>query len=119
MCMRGTRKVSSCGYVGNWQGSDACLVNGVDVYEEVRKMGKFVMVPRTRGISTTDIVGRMLLFAKEHHQKKSAMSAPSRLDEVKHELAPASFRAGSNGFLAVYHPFYCTRTTRVLACSFM
>eukprot|EP00392_Amoebophrya_sp_AT5.2_P009322 g9350.t1 len=44
-------------------GSDPCIVDGVDVYDTARAMGRFRMVPRTRGISTTDIVGRMLLAA--------------------------------------------------------
>lgn len=30
-------------------------------------MGKYLTIPRTEGISTTDIVGRMLLMTKSHH----------------------------------------------------
>ncbi len=29
--------------------------------------GKYLTIPRTEGISTTDIVGRMLLMTKSHH----------------------------------------------------
>lgn len=29
--------------------------------------GKYMSVPRTEGISTTDIVGRMLLMSRSHH----------------------------------------------------
>jgi len=49
-------------------GDDPCLVDGRDVYEAARKAGRFVTIPRTEGISTTDIVGRLLLCTKEHHK---------------------------------------------------
>lgn len=48
-------------------GDDPCLVDGKDVYESARRLGKYLTIPRTEGISTTDIVGRMLLMTKSHH----------------------------------------------------
>jgi ethanolamine-phosphate cytidylyltransferase len=48
-------------------GDDPCIVNGKDVYESAKKAGKFQSIPRTEGVSTTDIVGRMLLMNKDHH----------------------------------------------------
>jgi cytidyltransferase-like protein len=48
-------------------GDDPCIVNGRDVYESAKESGKFRTIPRTQGVSTTDIVGRMLLLTKEHH----------------------------------------------------
>lgn len=39
--------------------------DGTDTYHEVKKAGKFKTVPRTRGVSTTDMVGRMLLMTRE------------------------------------------------------
>eukprot|EP00300_Choanocystis_sp_HF-7_P002826 c12143_g1_i1.p1 GENE.c12143_g1_i1~~c12143_g1_i1.p1 ORF type:complete len:459 (+),score=133.24 c12143_g1_i1:63-1439(+) len=53
-------------------GDDPCIVNGKDVYEVAQKMGKYRTIPRTEGISTTDIVGRMLLMSTDHHDKKEA-----------------------------------------------
>ena len=41
--------------------------DGTDCYELVKKAGKFKVVPRTKGVSTTDLVGRMLLMTKQHH----------------------------------------------------
>lgn len=41
--------------------------NGNDCYQEVKDLGKFVVVKRTPNISTTDLVGRMLLMSKSHH----------------------------------------------------
>lgn len=43
--------------------------NGNDCYQEVKDKGKFVVVKRTPNISTTDLVGRMLLMSKNHHYR--------------------------------------------------
>lgn len=51
-------------------GDDPCIVDGKDVYESAKKMGKYLTIPRTEGISTTDIVGRMLLLSKDHHSSQ-------------------------------------------------
>jgi ethanolamine-phosphate cytidylyltransferase len=69
-------------------GDDPCIVDGKDVYEAAQKAGKYLTIPRTEGvlkstggiqiiliiiyithvgISTTDIVGRMLLMTRAHH----------------------------------------------------
>lgn len=41
--------------------------NGEDCYQEVKDLGLFVVVKRTPNISTTELVGRMLLMSKNHH----------------------------------------------------
>ena len=48
-------------------GDDPCIVDGRDVYEAARALGKYRTIPRTEGVSTTEIVGRMLLLDKAHH----------------------------------------------------
>lgn len=40
---------------------------GEDCYQEVKDLGRFIVVKRTPNISTTDLVGRMLLAQKTHH----------------------------------------------------
>ena len=40
--------------------------NGEDCYRYVKQAGRFLVVKRTPGISTTDLVGRMLLCTKSH-----------------------------------------------------
>ena len=40
--------------------------NGEDCYRFVKAAGRFLVVKRTPGISTTDLVGRMLLCTKTH-----------------------------------------------------
>jgi ethanolamine-phosphate cytidylyltransferase len=51
-------------------GDDPCIVDGKDVYETAKRAGKFRTIPRTEGVSTTDIVGRMFILTKDHHMKK-------------------------------------------------
>lgn len=41
-------------------------LNGRNSYQEIMDAGKFKIVKRTDGISTTDLVGRMLLCTKNH-----------------------------------------------------
>jgi len=43
--------------------------SGEDCYRIVKSAGRFRVVKRTPGISTTDLVGRMLLCTKTHHIK--------------------------------------------------
>ncbi|ETE70352.1 Ethanolamine-phosphate cytidylyltransferase [Ophiophagus hannah] len=49
-------------------GDDITLTaDGKDTYEEVKKAGRYRECKRTQGVSTTDLVGRMLLMTKAHH----------------------------------------------------
>lgn len=48
--------------------------NGEDCYQVVKDMGRFVVVNRTPNISTTDLVGRMLLMSKDHHYPRISKS---------------------------------------------
>lgn len=43
--------------------------DGVDTYHLVKAAGRYCEVERTRGVSTTDIVGRMLLMTREHFKR--------------------------------------------------
>lgn len=49
-------------------GDDPCTVDGKDVYERVKSIGKFKTIARTEGVSSTDIVGRMMLLTKNVRQ---------------------------------------------------
>jgi len=44
--------------------------------------GKYLTIPRTEGISTTDIVGRMLLVTRSHHCSQEAALALTDDDDV-------------------------------------
>lgn len=59
-------KKYGCEYVAH--GDDITTdANGEDCYQDVKDRGLFVVVKRTPNISTTDLVGRMLLMSKAHH----------------------------------------------------
>lgn len=40
--------------------------NGESAYDEMKNLGRLKIVKRTEGVSTTDIVGRLLLLTKDH-----------------------------------------------------
>uniref|UniRef100_A0A914UVL3 ethanolamine-phosphate cytidylyltransferase n=1 Tax=Plectus sambesii TaxID=2011161 RepID=A0A914UVL3_9BILA len=51
-------------------GDDITLTaDGKDTYEEVKREGRYKECQRTAGVSTTDLVGRMLLLTKTHHSQ--------------------------------------------------
>ncbi|KAI3645405.1 hypothetical protein MP228_008333 [Amoeboaphelidium protococcarum] len=43
--------------------------DGTDCYAEVKQLNRYQECKRTDGISTTELVGRMLLMTREHHQR--------------------------------------------------
>ena len=55
--------------------------NGEDCYQVVKDLGRFVVVKRTPNISTTDLVGRMLLMSKDHHYPAITKSTDKLLNE--------------------------------------
>jgi len=49
-------------------GDDPCIgADGKDAYAAVKTAGRFKTIKRTEGVSSTDIVGRMLLCTRNHH----------------------------------------------------
>eukprot|EP00882_Tetradesmus_deserticola_P027303 GHRQ01030195.1.p1 GENE.GHRQ01030195.1~~GHRQ01030195.1.p1 ORF type:complete len:249 (+),score=114.02 GHRQ01030195.1:487-1233(+) len=54
-------------------GDDPCLLpDGTDAYAHAKKLGRFKMIKRTEGVSTTDIVGRMLTCTRVNpHMNKA------------------------------------------------
>jgi len=49
--------------------------DGTDTYHEVKAAGRFKTFKRTEGVSTTDLVGRMLLLTKDHHKNTSGIQS--------------------------------------------
>lgn len=45
-------------------GDDPCIVDGQDVYAAAKGAGRYRSIPRTEGISTTDLVGRILSLGR-------------------------------------------------------
>ncbi|VDN29594.1 unnamed protein product [Gongylonema pulchrum] len=57
-------------------GDDITLsADGVDTYADVKRHGRYRECMRTPGISTTDLVGRMLLLTKTHHSHGDDITA--------------------------------------------
>jgi len=75
-------------------GDDPCIVDGKDVYEGAKRAGKYLEIPRTEGISTTDIVGRMLLLSKDHHVSSPA---PGLKQSSSHPLITEQVRPSRSG----------------------
>lgn len=70
-----------------------CTVDGVDTYQAVKDAGRYREYKRTAGVSTTDLVGRMLLMTTDHHNK-----TPEATKKLQ-ASTPVSPYTGSN-FLA-------------------
>ncbi|XP_061160200.1 ethanolamine-phosphate cytidylyltransferase-like isoform X1 [Syngnathus typhle] len=70
-------------------GDDLTLtVDGKDTYGEVKESGRYRECKRTQGVSTTDLVGRMLLMTKAHH---------SNIDASDYQQHADNFGKDSNG----------------------
>ncbi|KAK9246121.1 hypothetical protein V1506DRAFT_536322 [Lipomyces tetrasporus] len=67
--------------------------NGEDCYRVVKDAGRFLVVRRTPNISTTDLVGRMLLCTKNHHIKTV------RSEDVETALANAKIGKHVEGLI--------------------
>lgn len=53
-------------------GDDPCLLpDGTDAYALAKKAGRYKQIKRTEGVSSTDIVGRMLLCVRERSSAES------------------------------------------------
>lgn len=90
-------------------GDDPCIVDGKDVYAAAKEAGKFRSIPRTEGVSTTDIVGRMLLMTKEHHYQGAddasyLLGRQSKFLTTSHmlRLFSAGIKAPNKGMKVVY-----------------
>ena len=77
-------------------GDDPCIVDGKDVYASAKRRGRYRSIPRTEGVSTTDIVGRMLLMTKEHHMFSSSRSLGNNTARTRSNSS-ASFGGGGGG----------------------
>ncbi|XP_023020118.1 phosphoethanolamine cytidylyltransferase isoform X2 [Leptinotarsa decemlineata] len=50
--------------------------DGIDTYQIVKDAGRYREVQRTAGVSTTDLVGRMLLLTRNHFRQDSSARSP-------------------------------------------
>ncbi|XP_077475436.1 ethanolamine-phosphate cytidylyltransferase-like isoform X2 [Stigmatopora argus] len=70
-------------------GDDLTLTaDGEDTYREVKESGRYRECKRTQGVSTTDLVGRMLLMTKAHHSNIDASDYRQRTDNFGKSHSP-------------------------------
>mmetsp|Transcript_9417 Transcript_9417/g.15374 ORF Transcript_9417/g.15374 Transcript_9417/m.15374 type:complete len:495 (+) Transcript_9417:110-1594(+) len=98
-------------------GDDPCIVDGKDVYGDAKKRGIYRTIPRTEGVSTTDIVGRMLYTSRDHHEKisdKPDLASRKRSNSVSSTVSEGSDSlAGSSGS-GFFRPSRFLTTSRML-----
>eukprot|EP00696_Hemimastix_kukwesjijk_P014568 gnl/Hemi2/28603_TR9482_c0_g1_i1.p1 gnl/Hemi2/28603_TR9482_c0_g1~~gnl/Hemi2/28603_TR9482_c0_g1_i1.p1 ORF type:complete len:689 (+),score=210.55 gnl/Hemi2/28603_TR9482_c0_g1_i1:133-2067(+) len=92
--------------------------DGTSTYAETIKAGKLKIIKRTAGISTTDLVGRMLLMTTSHHMPPSRDSPRRASFGNQGEVAPPtpttpSATTESESYRASTHEYYPT-THRLL-----
>nr|KAF6416711.1 phosphate cytidylyltransferase 2, ethanolamine [Molossus molossus] len=72
--MRWCRRLPTSPRWRRWTNDITLTVDGRDTYEEVKQAGRYRECKRTQGVSTTDLVGRMLLVTKAHHSSQEMFS---------------------------------------------
>ncbi|KAJ8659219.1 hypothetical protein O0I10_004933 [Lichtheimia ornata] len=53
------------------------MADGTDCYQAVKDAGLYRECKRTQGVSTTELVGRMLLMTRDHHKRRMSAGASS------------------------------------------
>ncbi|KAF9213232.1 Ethanolamine-phosphate cytidylyltransferase [Podila verticillata] len=53
------------------------LADGTDCYQVVKDAGRYRECKRTQDISTTELVGRMLLMTRDHHKRRGSINSSS------------------------------------------
>ena len=84
-------------------GDDPCIVDGKDVYEAAKKAGRYRSFPRTEGISTTDILGRVLALSKEHHEPATIFKQTDAAQEHDTKNNAATYACSKSQFLVTSH----------------
>lgn len=85
-------------------GDDPCFTpDGRDVYEHVKAKGMFKAVKRTEGVSTTDIVGRMLTCGMEHFVDDDEIRGKRASDISADDAITASEAVRRSNFLPTSH----------------
>jgi ethanolamine-phosphate cytidylyltransferase len=94
-------------------GDDITLTaEGIDTYQIVKENKRYREIKRTQGVSTTDLVGRMLLLTKSHHENDESKTPDN---EMTKNLSTSSNKIDSHDATvdATYSPW--TRSCQFLA----
>ena len=78
-----------------------CTADGVDTYHLVKRYGRYKECKRTEGVSTTNIVGRMLLMTKSHFDHGSPICNvdPQVMDPIRSDSSTRNPYTGVSHFL--------------------
>ena len=80
----------NCNYIAH--GDDIAInCDGQDAYGTLKSAGRFKVIKRTEGISTTSIVGKLLLMTREN---KAAVSEPFIATEISSQPRLSTFTKG-------------------------
>eukprot|EP00095_Tigriopus_kingsejongensis_P010823 maker-scaffold1135_size60270-snap-gene-0.15 protein:Tk10823 transcript:maker-scaffold1135_size60270-snap-gene-0.15-mRNA-1 annotation:"Ethanolamine-phosphate cytidylyltransferase " len=82
-------------------GNDITMTaDGVDTYQEVKSAERYKECDRTQGVSTTDLVGRMLLMTKSHQLRgDQEYTVPNSESELSTDKSAHSPWTGMSQFL--------------------
>ena len=58
---------------------------GVDCYQACKDANMYKEVPRTQGISTTELLGRILMLSREHHRRSAQNIDDEQLKNALHQ----------------------------------
>ncbi|KAL8093200.1 hypothetical protein AgCh_035187 [Apium graveolens] len=85
-------------------GDDPCILpDGSDAYALAKKAGRYKQIKRTEGVSSTDIVGRMLLCMRERSTSDSSSSQSSLQRQFSHGHSQKSDDRASGSGTRISH----------------
>jgi ethanolamine-phosphate cytidylyltransferase len=84
------------------------MADGTDCYQAVKDAGLYRECKRTEGVSTTELVGRMLLMTRDHHKRRASTTggaAPSIISTFDtSELTPFSTNGSKTATVSHFLP---------------
>ncbi|RWS27199.1 Ethanolamine-phosphate cytidylyltransferase-like protein [Leptotrombidium deliense] len=73
--------------------------SGLDCYRFVKECGRYRECQRTAGVSSTDLVGRMLLLTKQHHTSVKIEASDHQVSNISKDSSTHSPWTGVSQFL--------------------
>ncbi|KZV18278.1 ethanolamine-phosphate cytidylyltransferase [Dorcoceras hygrometricum] len=85
-------------------GDDPCtLPDGTDAYALAKKAGRYKQIKRTEGVSSTDIVGRILSYMKDDEAKTARLES-GLSGEFENSTSPGSEESRAKGHISHFLP---------------
>jgi ethanolamine-phosphate cytidylyltransferase len=77
-------------------GDDPCLLpDGTDAYAEAKRAGRFRVIKRTEGVSTTDVVGRLLMCMRDPGARQPIAATAELTDAFSRYAGPTGSESAS------------------------